>query len=236
MILERQLRDELKQYASSQQCPPDMHARLRQQMEQAMGKGAFRPARFRRGVMAAAISAALLLPAAAFAGNPMLADRIYGSFEQLKKKMTAVTMEQYAALAGKLSGAQAQLGEKEYARYEALLKQYVRAAYEYGNGKGYIDFDALPAEKRAEMKQLLRELQPYFDRLNGERSAKEVLSPEAFDRYIEAQMTYQTVLAQAGIEAGQRFTSQDIPAHLRDRFEKAEAVIREVSRATDPRR
>ena len=38
------------------------------------------------------------------------------------------------------------------------------------------------------------ELHPYFDKLNGHKSSKEVLTPEEYEQYMEALMSYQTVL------------------------------------------
>ena len=45
-----------------------------------------------------------------------------------------------------------------------------------------------------ELKKVVMELHPYFDKLNGHKSSKEVLTPEEYEQYMEALMSYQTVL------------------------------------------
>ena len=44
------------------------------------------------------------------------------------------------------------------------------------------------------IEKVVMELHPYFDKLNGHKSSKEVLTPEEYEQYMEALMSYQTVL------------------------------------------
>ncbi len=49
----------------------------------------------------------------------------------------------------------------------------------------------LVVRQQEEMMKASMVIQPYFDKLNGEKSSKEVLTPEEFKQYIHASMTYE---------------------------------------------
>ncbi|ENQ3080869.1 TPA: DUF3600 domain-containing protein [Bacillus pseudomycoides] len=64
-----------------------------------------------------------------------------------------------------------------YKEFITLLKAITDAKIEYGDTNGNIDYDRLSKEKQEEMTRTLMTMQPYFDKLNGEKSSKEVLTP-----------------------------------------------------------
>ncbi|GAA3332794.1 hypothetical protein GCM10020331_094290 [Ectobacillus funiculus] len=49
----------------------------------------------------------------------------------------------------------------------------------------------MPSKQEAKYTKVLTEAQPYFDKLNGEISSKEILTPEEYEQYIKALMTYE---------------------------------------------
>lgn len=71
------------------------------------------------------------------------------------------------------------------------------------------------------------ELHPYFDKLNGHKSSKEVLTPEEYEQYMEALMSYQTVLVKNEIEWG--ITIEEVPEAYKERFIKAEQFMEYVN-------
>ena len=93
----------------------------------------------------------------------------------------------------KLSEAKDEMGTKEYEEFTKELKKLTNAKLTYGDSNGNIDYDQL-LRLRKELKKVVMELHPYFDKLNGHKSSKEVLTPEEYEQYMEALMSYQTVL------------------------------------------
>ncbi|GAX89040.1 DUF3600 domain-containing protein [Effusibacillus lacus] len=105
------------------------------------------------------------------------------------------------------------------------------AGREYGDANGNINYEQLSAAKASELKQLLAEITPYFDRLNHHKSSKEVLSSEEFNAYIEAEMTLETIRAKTGLTGNKGpIQANDIPTELRAEFEQAEQVLKETNR------
>ena len=47
----------------------------------------------------------------------------------------------------------------------------------------------------------MHEIQPFFDQLNELPSSKEVLTAEEYEQYIQALMTYETIMAQTGVSS-----------------------------------
>lgn len=112
--------------------------------------------------------------------------------------------------------------KKEYEQYKELLKMVSTSKVKYGNEYGNIDYSQVPSEQLDEMKRAMFELQPYFDQLNGLKSSKEVLTSEEYENYIDALMTYETIMAQSGNDL------ENIPSHLQDEFTKVRDIIRYV--------
>ncbi|PEY46510.1 DUF3600 domain-containing protein, partial [Bacillus cereus] len=79
-----------------------------------------------------------------------------------------------------------------------------------------IDYDQLLPAKKEELKKVVMELHPYFDKLNGHKSSKEVLTPEEYEQYMEALMSYQTVLVKTKSSGG--ITIEEVPEAYKERF------------------
>lgn len=90
-----------------------------------------------------------------------------------------------------------------------------------------IRYDQLSPKKREEMKKVSMSLQPYFDKLNGHKSSKEVLTPEEYDQYMEALMAYQTVLVKVKSSGG--IPVEEVPEAYKEKFIKAEQFMEYVN-------
>ncbi len=155
-----------------------------------------------------------------------MADGIYGSFENLKKHAGAMTLETYMRFNAKLSEAKDEMGTKEYEEFTKEMKKLTSAKLAYGDSNGNIDYDQLSPAKKEELKKVVMELHPYFDKLNGHKSSKEVLTPEEYEQYMEALMSYQTVLVKTKSSGG--ITVEEVPEAYKERFIKAEQFMEYV--------
>ncbi|KGR74922.1 DUF3600 domain-containing protein [Ureibacillus sinduriensis] len=171
----------------------------------------------------AVISACLMLPTGAFAYQTLLADDLYGSFDQLKNHIVNATMESYLLFNAKLDQAKGDLEKEEFEQFKTLLSVFTNAKLEYGDKNGNIDYAQVPAEKLEEITVAMYEVQPYFDKLNGLPSSKEVLTAEEYEQYIQALMVYETTMAQLGISGAPDVAS--IPSELQDEFVKAQEYL-----------
>ncbi|EEM84075.1 ECF-type sigma factor negative effector [Bacillus thuringiensis serovar huazhongensis BGSC 4BD1] len=181
----------------------------------------------KRRLIAGVLAAALLIPTTGFAYQSIMADGIYGSFENLKKHAGAMTLEAYMRFSAKLLEAKDEMGAKEYEEFTKELKKLTDAKLAYGDSNGNIDYDQLSSAKKEEMKRIEMELQPYFDKLNGHKSSKEVLTPEEYEQYMEALMSYQTVLVKTKSSGG--ITVEEVPEAYKERFIKAEQFMEYVN-------
>ncbi|PGB01531.1 DUF3600 domain-containing protein [Bacillus toyonensis] len=135
-------------------------------------------------------------------------------------------LEAYMRFNAKLSEAKDGMGAKEYEEFTKELKKLTNAKLEYGDSNGNIDYDQLSPEKREEMKKISMGLQPYFDKLNGHKSSKEVLTQEEFDRYMEALMTHEIVRVKTKSTGGMKV--EEVPEAYKDSFIKAEQFMEYV--------
>lgn len=173
-------------------------------------------------VLTVILAATMLISTSALATQFLLADQFYGSFENLKKHLIAATLEEYMHFNAKLSEAKGELGEKEYKEFTQLIHVVTDAKLKYANQYGSIDYDQLPPEKVIEIKKAFMAVQPYFDKLNGDKSSKEVLSPEEYEKYIEALMTHEKVMAKSGINPSEGpLDVNKIPKELQDDYKNA---------------
>lgn len=78
-------------------------------------------------------------------------------------------------------------------------------------------------EKLKEVKAAIYEIQPYFDKLNNQPSSKEILTPEEYEQYIQALLTFETVMAQLGVSSPPKV--EMVPADAQEEFLKARAVL-----------
>ncbi len=76
------------------------------------------------------------------------------------------------------------------------------------------------------MKKVSMGLQPYFDKLNGHKSSREVLTQEEFDRYMEALMTHEIVRVKT--KSTGAIKVEEIPEAYKERFIKAEQFMEYV--------
>ncbi|GAE33996.1 DUF3600 domain-containing protein [Halalkalibacter akibai] len=179
-------------------------------------------------IIAGIILAFFIFPASAFAYQTFLADELYGSFDSLKNRFAGVTMETYFIINAKLSQAKGELNSEEYAIFKEQLKVITSSKVEWGDSYGNIDYDSIPGEDAKTIKEALIELQPFFDRLNGLKSSKEVLTEEEYLKYIEALMTYEKILVQSGINPSVRFEVEEVLPSLQEDLIAAQQFMQEV--------
>ena len=75
----------------------------------------------KKRLIAGVLAAAFLIPTTGFAYQSIMADGIYGSFENLKHAGT-MTLEAYMRFSAKLSEAKDEMGTKEYEEFTKELK------------------------------------------------------------------------------------------------------------------
>ncbi|MFB6730678.1 DUF3600 domain-containing protein [Bacillus mobilis] len=222
MSLDCRVRESIKEEAKGIVAPPELKEKVIVQIEMNR-EGRERKKRLIAGVLLAAF----LIPTTGFAYQSIMADGIYGSFENVKKHAGAMTLEAYMRFNAKLSEAKDEMGAKEYEEFTKELKKLTNAKLAYGDSNGNIDYDQLSPGKREEMKNLSMSLQPYFDKLNGHKSSKEVLTQEEFDRYVEAIMTYEIVQVKTKSTGGMKV--EEVPEAYKERFINAEQFMEYVN-------
>jgi hypothetical protein len=184
----------------------------------------------RKRLVTAILAAALLIPTSAFAYQSILADELYGSFENLKKHAASITINGYMIFNAKLLQAKGELGNKEYEKFKDSLYIITDAKLKYGNKYGNTDFDLMSSKQKAEIKEATMEVQPYFDKLNGDTSSKEILTPSEYEQYIEASMAYEKVLAQGEIDTSKGPVEVErLPKELQGEFQQAKDFLDYVS-------
>ncbi|OAT80033.1 anti-sigma factor [Bacillus sp. MKU004] len=181
----------------------------------------------KKPLLSAVLAAALIVPTSAFAYQTLLADDLYGSFQEVKKHFLGATMEGYLLLDAKLSQAQGELGKEDYEEFKELLSVVISAKVDYGDSNGNIDYSLVPKRRLEELRSVYVDIQPYFDQLNGQRSSKEVLSPDEYEEYIDALMMYEQIMVQTGTKDPDQV--EKIPGHLQEEFEKARNLLWEVN-------
>jgi len=220
--------NQLKQELSKIEIPVEIHERSKLGINKAKSEMGGKLNRFvKKRLAIAVISACLMIPTGAFAYQALLADDLYGSFDNLKKHVLYVTMESYLLFNAKLDQAKGDLGKEEFKQFKNLLNVFTSASIEYGDKNGNIDYTHIPAERLEEIKEALSEIQPFFDKLNGQPSSKEVLTAEEYDQYIQALLDYETTMAQLGVKSVPDDTS--IPAELQEKFIKAQEYLNYVN-------
>ncbi|MDT0192898.1 DUF3600 domain-containing protein [Exiguobacterium sp. BG5(2022)] len=215
---------EMKRMLADIEIPSELRERTRQGVKRAKQEMRREPGFIRRRLMTVGIAAALLIPTGAFAYQSLLADELYGSFDEMKVHIVSATLEKYLLLDAKLNQAKGVLGEAEYKEFERGLSTFTDTRIAYGNTNGNVDYEAIPKAERAEVKQALADLQPYFDQLNDQPAARDVLTADEYDAYIEALMREESIRVRAGEYV------EDMPDELRQSYEEALAIIREVNR------
>ncbi|MBO1626811.1 DUF3600 domain-containing protein [Bacillus arachidis] len=222
MSLDNRVRESIQEEATGIEPSPELKEKIMVQVKMKRG-GKTMKKRIITGVLAAA----LLIPTTGFAYQSIMADGIYGSFENLKKHASSITLKGYMSLDAKLSQAKGDMGEEEYEEFTKLLKGLANAKLEYGDSNGNIDYDQVSATKKEELEKRLMAIQPYFDKLNGEKSSKEVLTSEEYKQYIDALMTYEKI--QAKIKSSEGVTINEVPEAYKAEFLQADQFMQYVN-------
>lgn len=173
----------------------------------------------RKRIISGVLAVAILVPTSAFAYQTLLADELYGSFENLQKYVASVTMDGYLLFEAKLSQAKGELSKEEFQEFKRLLKVLTAAKMEFGDRYGNIDYSQVPSEQLDTIRHTLFAIQPYFDQLNGVKSSKEVLTAEEYEAYIEALMSYEDILVKSNNDI------HSIPAPLQDDFQQISTFL-----------
>ena len=222
------MHNHLKQELSKIEIPVEIHERSKLGINKANSEMGGKLNRFvKKRLAIAVISASLMIPTGAFAYQALLADDLYGSFDNLKKHAINVTMESYLLFNAKLDQAKGDLGKEEFKQFKNLLSVFTSAKIEYGDKNGNIDYSHLPAEQLEEIKVALSEIQPFFDKLNGLPSSKEILTSEEYEQYIQALLDNETIRAQLEVSGALDVTS--IPAESQEKFIKAQEYLNYVN-------
>ena len=218
----------LKRELSKIEIPIEIHERSKLGINKAKSEMGGKLKRFTKKRLAIAVmSACLMLPTGAFAYQALLADDLYGSFDNLKKHAVNLTMEGYLLFNAKLDQAKGDLGKDEFKQFKDLLSVFTSAKLDYGDKNGNIDYSQVPAEPFEEIKAAMYEIQPYFDKLNGLPSSKEVLTAEEYEQYIQALIIYETTMAQLGVSSPPEVT--EIPIESQEAFSKAQEYLNYVN-------
>lgn len=217
----------VKQELSKIEIPVALHERSKLGIHKAKSEmGGKRNRSFKKRWVIASIAACLMIPTGAFAYQALLADDLYGSFDNLKKHGKNITMESYLLFNAKLNQAKGDLGKEDFEQYKDLLHVFTNAKLEYGDKNGNIDYSQVPAEQLEKMKAGMSEIQPYFDKLNGLPSSKEVLTAEEYEQYMQTLITYETIQAQLGVSSIKEINT--VPAEFREEFSKARDYLNYV--------
>lgn len=218
----------IKQELAKIEIPVELHDRSKLGIRKAKSEMGGKLNRFvKKRLVIAGIAACLMIPTGAFAYQSLLADDLYGSFDNLKKHVASITMESYLLFNAKLNQAKGDLGKEAYEQFKEALQVITSAKLEYGDNNGNIDYSQVPAQPLEEIKQALYDIQPYFDKLNELPSSKEVLTAEEYEQYIQALMIYETTMAQLGVSSAPEIES--IPEASQEEFIKAQEYLRYVN-------
>ncbi|MCA1065687.1 DUF3600 domain-containing protein [Rossellomorea sp. AcN35-11] len=208
--------------------PSTLHERSKLGVRKAHLEKGGRVKRFMmRNMVSSILAASLIVPTGAIAYQTILADEMYGSFENVKTHLSSATMEGYLLLDAKLNQAQGDMDKEEYERFKELVKVITSAKVEYGDKYGNIDYSKVPIEESEKLKRTLFAIQPYFDQLNGHVSSKEILTPAEYENYVDAIMMYEQIMAQNGMKESDEIDK--IPADLRQVFFEAQRTLRQVN-------
>lgn len=218
------MHNHLKEELSKIEIPVEIHERSKWGITKAKSEMGGKMNRFfKKRLAIAVISACLMVPTGVFAYQTLLADDLYGSFDHLKKHVASVTMESYLLFDAKLNQAKGDLSKEEFKQFKALLTVFTSAKLEYGDSNGNIDYSQVPTESLEKIKVAMYEIQAYFDQLNGLPSSQEVLTAEEFEKYIQALMTYETIMAQVGVSSVRDIDI--IPTELQAAFFEAQEYL-----------
>ncbi|WP_035099493.1 DUF3600 domain-containing protein [Aneurinibacillus terranovensis] len=124
----------------------------------------------KKRLVAGIVAAAVLVPTAAYGSYSYLADQVFGSSNVVKEH--GGTQQQYDHFESKLQQAKKKLTAKEFITFVGLLKDLAYYHLKTIDSHGNIHPDRLQKKDRADYDRLLQEVQPYFDKLNGDIQTK----------------------------------------------------------------
>ncbi|GAA4726175.1 DUF3600 domain-containing protein [Brevibacillus fulvus] len=159
MNFEEQLRVALQEDAQTLQPPEEWKEKI---VSRAMGKR--KRGSWKRQLAAGVLAAVFLIPTGAFA-YAYLADQLYGSLDAIKH--LGATQREYDHLESKLQQAKSTLSAKEFAEFMLLLKDMAYYNVQIADIHGNLHPERLNAADREKYEQILKQLQPYFDKLNS---------------------------------------------------------------------
>lgn len=218
MNIETKLRESLQEIGKEITPPPGLRMNVMTSIH--LGKS-----KTKKRIITGVLAAALLIPTGAFATKSLIADGLYGSFDNLKKHITSATMEGYLRLDAKIAQAQGQIEPAEYKEFIGLVKIMTDAKLEFGDKYGGINYAALTQEKQTELAKVYLEIQPYYDQLNGLESSKELLTEEEYKQYIKSLMVYEEIISKSQINPDHYIETKEIPTDLQGPFEEARTFI-----------
>ncbi|MBD8038831.1 DUF3600 domain-containing protein [Solibacillus sp. A46] len=222
------MENNFKQDIEKIEIPFQLHERSKKGIQEAKSEMGGTVKRFvKKRIAITVMAACLMVPTGAFAYQSLLADDLYGSFDNVKKHIANITMKSYLLFDAKLSQAKGDLGKEQYEQFKEVLYVITNAKLEFGDKNGNIDYSQVPSENLEKIKAALYDIQPYFDKLNDELSSKEVLTAEEFEQYIQALITYETVMAKTGVSSPPEI--EMVPIDLREAFMNAQNVLEYVN-------
>ncbi|AWX54085.1 DUF3600 domain-containing protein [Brevibacillus brevis] len=164
MSIDKQLRDELLQYAESLKTPPEIESRvyLSYQNDFLQKKGRLS---MKKRLISGIIAVAILIPTAALA-TPYLADQIFGSSKTIIER--GGTQEDYQEIEKFFQEAKSKLTEEEYAEFSAIMKQLMDLKIKITDENGVMHEDRLTAEERKQFEEILpQKAAPFFEKVRG---------------------------------------------------------------------
>lgn len=153
----------------------------------------YRRSNRKKWMIAALLTAVLIIPTGAYAGYTYLADDIYGSQENIS--IMGGTPEEYTRLEAKLQMAKAHFNQEEFVQYMNLLKQLGQLALEHSDEQGRMYPEQWSDSDQKQYAFLTSELEPLFAKLEAVSSAdspKTLLDPEQFwnEQLAQAEKTF----------------------------------------------
>ncbi|BAK16229.1 negative regulator of septation ring formation [Solibacillus silvestris StLB046] len=213
-----------KQDIENIEIPFQLHERSKKGIQEAKSEMGGTVKHFVKKRIAITIMAdCLMVPTGAFAYQSLLADDLYGSFDNVKKHIANITIKSYLLFDAKLSQAKGDLGNEQFEQFKEILYVITDAKLEFGDKNGNIDYSKVSEEKLEEIKAAIYEIQPYFDKLNNQPSSKEILTAEEYEQYIQALLTFETVMAKLGVSSPPAI--EMVPEGAQEEFLKARAVL-----------
>lgn len=153
----------------------------------------YRRSQRKKWLVAALLTAVLIVPTGAYAGYTYLADDIYGSQENIA--IMGGTPEEYTRFEAKLQMAKAYFNQEEFVQYMDLLKQMGQLALKHTDEHGGLNPEQWNDADRKLYTLLANELEPFYEKLEAVSSAdspKTLLDPDQFwnEQLVKAEKTF----------------------------------------------